>query len=209
LDERFINRGNPRNFAGNVNMGLRVIHGEMDLNAIIVNQDTILPSHVALKNLRGKGIVSAQQVIIKENLEIGVLKSTQVDDIINELEKLNSFPVTLTSHQKVTGFCYFISKECMDKIGYLQEYLIASFDDDDNCARARLAGFDVEMSSVKVQHFVSKGFGQCGAYSGHILMVRENQFTILWGIPANQYKHPQYANFIEDNYVWDDSMKVK
>ena len=43
FDKRLINLGRPRNYCGNVNMGLRILHGLENKSVIVINQGTVLP----------------------------------------------------------------------------------------------------------------------------------------------------------------------
>jgi hypothetical protein len=187
-DSKFINTKNRLNFAGNSNNGLRYVHQELKDNVLLVNQDCILPGVENLKKLSGKGIVSAGQVTYDWK---------DLDECIDTLNSMQNKELERQKHSKVTGFCMFLSKELMDKVGYIDEYFVAGFDDDDLCARASLAGFPIETVNVNVYHAISK----CGAYEN--LAIPLNKMHIKWGIPFN-VKHENFQDWIRDNYSWED-----
>jgi GT2 family glycosyltransferase len=107
-----------------------------------------------------------------------------------------------TRHKKVTGFCLHLSREVLDKVGLFDEHLKVTFEDDDICARAILAGFPVELSNIPVHHYISR----CGAYDQSKLNLALMKFRHKYNIPA-QIPHEQFNAWIEQNHKWSEDMK--
>lgn len=192
-----INTGNRMNFAGNANSGLRYAHQVLGESAIVVNQDCILPPALFMRLLYGDGIASATQVSV---LPEPPFKSEMHDTLV-ELMPPDMTPV---DHPKVTGFCMFLNSKLMDKVGYFDEHFKATFEDDDICARARLAGFPVQQVPVAVHHYVSR----CGSYDGSRLGLNLTKFRVKWSIPYT-VTHAEFAEFVVKNHVWQPAMAEK
>lgn len=189
-----INSGNRSNFAGNSNRGLRYVHKELEDGAIVVNQDTVLPPLEAFKQVCGEGLVSPQQITLQEE---GPFSKW------DEYESMVPKELIRANHLKVTGFCLYISKAVMDKIGYIDEYFKAGFDDDDLCARACLAGFPVETVNIPVHHYVSKA----GSNYQPNLVWNSLKFRNKWSIPLGT-EHADFNKWITENLEWHEQMKV-
>lgn len=175
--------------------GLRYVHTELKDSAIVVNQDTVLPPLEHFRKICGEGVVSPQQITLQ-----GASPFTSWDEYNKQI------PDSLERHEhfKVTGFCIFLSKALMDKAGYLDEYFVAGFDDDDLCARALLAGFPVETVNIPVHHYVSKA----GSNYQHKLPLNEMKFRNKWTIPLD-IAHSQFNEWIKTNHSWNDHMRVE
>lgn len=195
FDQRFINLSKQKNFCGNVNAGLRILHGQEGKNVIVVNQDCILPSVAYFKRIEYGDLTSATELVLAQELE-------QIDGLNQVLEDCQDKEPTYTRVEKIIGFCMYLSSSLMDRVGYLNEYLQASFDDDDLSAKANLLDIPIYQSNVAVNHFQ----GKLGAYSGIDLPVRKNQFNILWQIPLT-VPHDQFQKWIKDNCTWQESFK--
>ena len=189
-----INKGNRSNFAGNANRGLRYAHQVLKTNAVVVNQDTILPRPELFRAITGPGVVSPQQVTVCE------LPVTQ--ECLDKLNQIQPKEQVIQNHTKVTGFCIFLSKELMDKIGYFDEWYKATFEDDDICARALLAGFPVQTVSTCVHHYISK----CDSYGGARLAINFSKFKYKWSIPL-EISHEQCNEWISNNHEWIEEMR--
>lgn len=199
-DKAIINEGNKGGFCVNSNKGLRYVHQNLESDAILCNQDTILPSWDVLHNITyNKGLCSTQTIIPPPGT---------VEEIRDFLD--NEFSAGYTSVMEVpgnkfAGYCYYLSKELMFEIGYLYEPYIASFDDDDFTARALVAGFPVEISGVKCYHTGSHfdttqtGESMTGAYTmgmmGLNLVIYRERFKVPFDIP-----HDQMINWITNHY---------
>lgn len=190
-----LNTGNRSNFAGNANRGMRRAHQVLSTGALVVNQDCILPDLKTVEQITGEGIAVPSPV--------NVCAEPPITE--EELAKLNALqPETpeRASHTKLTGFCMFFSKELMDKIGYFDEFFKATFEDDDVCARALLAGFPVEHVNVAVHHYGSR----CGSYDPQALSITLAKFVNKWSIPAG-LQHLDFNQWIVSNHSWIPEMR--
>lgn len=194
-DTRFINAGRPKNFCGNVNAALRILHGEQHKSVIVVNQDTILPPIQFMKRLEFGHICSATEVVLAQDL-------TQLEGLVETLDSSQPEDAYYEEVDKIIGFCMFLSKEFLDQVGYLNEYLQASFDDDDLCAKANLLGITIRQSNTIVHHFQNK----LGAYQHMDLPIRKNQFNLLWHVPLD-VPHAKFQEYIKEHHVWKDEYK--
>lgn len=191
--EAVINRGNRLNFAGNSNNGLRlaVARGQ---GALVVNQDCILPAQPYVDSIRGAGVCVASPVKVCPEPPI----------VAGDLLSLNfGQPTTIerTPHKKLIGFCMYLSKELLEKVGVFDEVYKASFEDDDICARALLAGFPVEHVNVNVHHYGSR----CGAYDLERLWKNSITFRAKWSIPIS-VEHANFNEWIVANHTWSPEM---
>ena len=191
--EPIVNRGNRMNFCGNSNAGLRKAY-EHGGNAVLVNQDVVLPSPKYFNQLSGEGLCSPQQVT--------VCKVPLTESCLEDLEAVQPNISIRQQHNKVVAFCLFINHKVMEEIGFLDEYFVASFDDDDYCVRARLKGFPVETVNIAVDHAVSK----CGAYDNERLQLNFAKFKYKWSIP-NDVAHLACAEWILNNHSWHELMR--
>lgn len=189
------NNGNRLNFAGNSNLGLRYVNRELNEDAVVVNQDCVLPHSKYFDLLKGEGIAVASSVNVCAEPPISS----------EEIEKLNlSQPevVIPTAHKKLVGFCMFLSNDLMNKIGYFDESFISTWEDDDICARAILAGFPVEHININVHHYGSR----CGSYDGQRLVLNLHKYRIKWSIPV-EIVHGDMNHWITSNHVWSSEMR--
>ena len=189
------NNGNRKNFAGNANLGLRYAHKQLNTGAVVVNQDCVLPHSRFLKHLEGAGVAVPSAVSLCREppidaWDLQVLDDNQSDGAIR------------TPHKKLVGFCMFLSKELMDKIGYFDESFIASWEDDDICARAVIAGFPVEHVNINVHHYVSR----CGAYDGNRLAINLLRFRDKWQVPLD-IEHAGFNQWISEKHTWQEGMR--
>lgn len=190
-----VNDGNRLNFCGNSNNGLRLAYNKYKDNAIIVNQDTVLPSNLDL--LFGGGVVSPNQVTVCDGPPV-------TEEGLKKLEEVQPDQITRLQHLKVTGFCLFINKQVIEKVGYLDEYFKAGFDDDDYCVRTTLAGFPVETVNVMVHHYISKS----GNDYISKLQLRFAQFKYKWSIPDN-ISHTDCNKYITEVHTWLPEMRCE
>jgi len=201
-----VNSKNRIGFTANVNRGLRYAFKEYRGNFLILNMDTVLPHSSYLKDMVvGEGLMGPRQVDILDNCPC----------IHHDIMALNRECVTHINPpeyqevDRITGFCMYINREVIAKIGFLDELFKAGFDDDDYCARARLAGFPVEVANaVAVQHYLKgrEDASNTGAYTLETLGDSLKSFRLKWGIP-NSIEHKDFSNFIHNNHIWKDTMK--
>lgn len=190
-----INTGNRLNFAGNANVGLRWAYAKGD-NAIVVNQDCILPSKKHVDRISGAGLAVPTAVKVCGEPPISAAD-------LDLLQAQQSEVFMWTPQVKLIGFCMYFDHTLMTKVGFFDESFKASFEDDDICVRAALAGFPVEHVNVAVHHYVSR----CGAYDGQRLQVNLIKFKHKWGIPDEVTDHAGFNQWILDHHEWQDAMR--
>lgn len=202
----FLNHtGNPLNFCGNSNRGLRIAREE-GVGAFLVNQDTILPSWDFLKTMMEGDMVGASTVEFKDK---------PLEEVIRLLEETSGadlrtlIPVQELPGWKVPGYCMWYSDKVLQEIGLLPEdYLEASMDDDHMTVLALLAGFKVTKSKVccyhKGSHLPDTSMSRSGAYgvADGSLQLHLSKFYRKWSIPSN-IKHEDAIGWILNNFTWD------
>lgn len=157
---------NVRNhgFAGGNNQGLALATGR---NVVLLNNDTIVTAgwlEGFLETVRqhpATGLagpvsnrVSGPQWIEKPGYSVPAELSSFA------LEWSRAHHGQSVEVPRLVGFCLFARREVIDKIGGLDErFGSGNFEDDDFCARARLAGFQLRIArSVFIHHAGSQTF---------------------------------------------------
>lgn len=184
---------NPKNlnFCKNANQGLRLALQSDCSSATILNMDTVLPKESVFKHLLGEGLSFPTPVGATKDLQKSVKSPTRT-------------PVT-----RYSGFCMSMSRALLDKIGLMDERFTASFEDDQVCVKALLAGFPVEVVNINVFHDQSNRVespSSTGAYSTADLGISMGIFRRCWSIPPN-IPHEHFNQWILDNYKWEDGFK--
>jgi GT2 family glycosyltransferase len=200
-----IDNRNPKNlnFCRNANSGLRIAYqaavstGDIDANFIILNMDTILPHSMMLDIVLGEGLSFPTPVDNPELMKVSSIMSDKNPNIRT--------PVT-----KFSGFCMCLSYKLVEKIGMMDEHFPGSFNDDDACVRALLAGFPVEVVSVDVHHEIKDRAepSNTGAYDHAELGLGLQKFRRKWSIP-HYIQHEQFNNWIVDNHTWNEAMRCQ
>jgi len=188
------NSGNRLNFARNSNRGLRRAFFHYNDHAIVVNQDTMIPSKQFLDQICGEGIVSPQQVTLDGTKEEKLALLNKMNEEQEESRQ---------QHNKLVGFFLFMNKQVMSKVGFWDEYFI-TFEDDDYSCRTLLAGFPVETVGYMVHHEVSK----CGAYDGYGLQLNFAKFKYKWSIPP-EIEHLDCNPWIIKNHSYIPEMRCE
>lgn len=201
--------GNPKNFVGNVNIGLRRAREE-GVGALVVNQDSILPDTKYLLDT-----IDENKLIACKTIELKDLSLEEVVGRLNELSdnKEANIPVSELPNRMVAGYCFWVGAKVLKEIGVLPEYLLASFDDNHYQTLAQLAGFPVELAPVYIYHIGShldqmkEGKSRSGAYSpvDGSLELHRMKFQGYWSIP-NEVAPAQYISWILDNYKWEPEL---
>ena len=100
----------------------------------------------------------------------------------------------------VTGACQYINRELINKIGYLDEKYILSYEDIDYCVNARLNGYDVwYIPHVAMTHYESA--------------TRTNQYdkynrSLFWNKWNSSYEQIRIAGNISDDDSYMNIVKV-
>jgi len=188
-------------FAANVNSGLRFVERELPgEDYFIVNQDTILPHREYLESMKNGGLSSACQVDLSDELR---------RDWGEKLNSIQDTEVIRNPVLKFPGFCYYINSEVIKTIGYLDEGFRKCFDDDDYCIRAKLAGFPVEATNIKVHHPIKREEGKPSttvAYSLNDLGIYMARFRLKYSIPPD-IKHADFNQWILNHHEFTPEMK--
>ena len=193
--DSLVNIANNIQFAANANNGLRYAHN-LGHDCFVLNQDTIVPKIEHLDKVRGKGLATPFPLDCDE-------PGKSPDEIQDELNAWCEAPrriVVKTPSIKFGGFCMYLSKELMDKIGYLDQGFIATFEDDDVCVRANLAGFPVEEVNIPVHHYIKNRNNSIvetstGAYNSARMQIAMYRFRLKWLIPP-EIEHPEFNSWI-------------
>jgi hypothetical protein len=204
----FLNHsGNPKNFTGNSNVGLRIARNE-GVGSFLVNMDTILPPWQSLKSLMEGDMVGANTID---------LPNKPLEEVISLLEASSKDPTTIPVQElpgwKVPGYCMWYSGALLKEIGLLPEHeLRASFDDDFMTALALLAGFKVTKSSVCVYHKGSHidqaktKSSLTGSYTDRDLGLHMDKFYRRWSLhPSVPHEHAIEA--ILGGYTWTPELR--
>lgn len=197
-------------FGKNANMGLYMAHTKFrDDGVFVVNQDTVLPHSKYLYWVKNEGMASPQEADLGEGLSVENLNN------LNEKTQFERHPITV----RLAGFCMWLSTPLLDKVGYLDDGYVASFEDDDMCCRAKIAGFPVESTNVRVHHYIKDREAQniistTGAYDGDRLFTSHIRFRLKWKIPAGvlvgpNVEHHNSYQWITQAHTWHPRMKVE
>lgn len=177
------------NFCKNVNIGFRAAFNLGAKHICLLNMDTILPPVDVFDQLWRGGLSFPVPVHNPE----GVLSQKVIQ-------------TKVTPVNRWSGFCMCFNTSVVEKIGVLDERFTASFEDDDVCVRAKLAGFPVEVvEGVEVHHELKDRTSpsNTGAYDENDLGIHRDIFRRKYTIPY-VLQHEQFADWILDNFTWDD-----
>lgn len=196
------------NFCKNANSGLKIAFqaakstGDTDAHFIVLNMDTALPNTHVFDQILGDGLSFPTPV---DDLEAMSNPKPTPGPAANAGRLPQRTPVT-----KFSGFCMCLSYKLVETIGFLDERFTASFEDDDVCARALLAGFPVEVVSVDVHHELKDRTtpSNTGAYDNAALGLHLEIFRRKWSIP-HYIQHEQFNNWIVDNHKWIPEMRCE
>jgi GT2 family glycosyltransferase len=203
-------KGRRLNFAKNSNRGLRYVYEELHLGAFLINMDVCLPHKSHLEKIINNGISSPRAIHIDGMVHAKIYALNQKADPSCPCNKTVSKPAEPV--RKFAAFCMWVSKYAFSKIGYLDEHtFIASFEDDDFCARACLADLPCEQFEIPVHHELKNRelqISTTGSYDMPQLMDHLWKFMKKWGIPM-YIPHADFADWILQNKVWEDKWKIQ
>jgi GT2 family glycosyltransferase len=206
-----IHRGDKNlNFAANANRGLRKAYNDLHLAAFCINQDCALPHRSLLEKVINSGIASPKPIDVEGTVQAKFTKLNQMVQLPCPCrgEKWEGMEPT----NKFAAFCIWISKYAFSKIGFFDEKTFeASFEDDDYCVRACLAGLPCEQSEIPVHHEGGRTedkISTTGAYNMASLVNHLNRFRTKWYIPP-AVSHGSCAEFILQNYKWSDTYRCE
>lgn len=103
---------------------------------------------------------------------------------INAFAKKFSENKKITRKLKLSGFCFLIKKEVLDKIGLLDElFTLGNCEDDDLSLRIIKNGYELGLcENVFIHHFGSVSFKENIEKSNALLMENKEKFEKKWGI---------------------------
>lgn len=200
-----VNNGNRHGFAKNSNKGLAMSYRHYKQGAFVLNMDTVLPDSKWMEQVKNEGLASPAQVDLNPDQD-----PYAIDDTIT---KLHHQPETIVYKNSIKfgGFCMWFSLPLLDRAGFLDEVFYATFEDDDICVRANLAGLPCQEVGVNVHHYISKRETEVtttGAYTLQSMQRSLLQFAMKWNIPDDM-KHEEFNTWILNNHKWKDEMRCR
>jgi GT2 family glycosyltransferase len=96
------------------------------------------------------------------------------------LRQLRAFPATTLAF-----FCVFISREVLDKIGFISEdFGRGYFEDDDYCRRVEAAGYEISIArDIYVHHQMSASFDLLGdSVKRELFETNKAIYESKWGV---------------------------
>lgn len=183
-----------RGFPGAANAGLRAAVGR---DAVLLNSDTLVPPGW-LDRLRAAAYSAADIGTVTPLSNDGTIVSIPDRHGSNPVPDLDgtvaqdALAQRANANQVVTlpvgvGFCLYVRRDCLDRVGLLREDLFAQGygEENDLCLRARHAGFrNVAALDVFVAHVGATSFGDARAH-----LIRRNSAIL-------ERLHPGYAALI-------------
>lgn len=194
------------NFAKNSNRGLRFVHEQLHLGAFLVNMDVCLPHRIYLERIINCGISSPSQRHIDGAV---ATKIATMNELCRQI--CISGRATMKEKRRLSGFCLWISEDALDRIGYLDDVtFIASFEDDDYCVRACLAGLPCTSYDIPVHHELKDRQAQLStsnSYDFEQLLNHCHRFRRKWGVP-HDVEPDEFASYILGHHIWDETWRV-
>lgn len=202
-----INTGNNHGFAKNANKGIRKSYQEFSQGCFVLNMDTVVPHSSHLLKVCNDGLASPCMVDLNPEREFG-----KSGDIAEQLNILNYQDPARNLTTKFAGFCMWFSKNLVEKVGYLDEVFVATFEDDDICVRTCLAGLPCEIVDVKVHHYIdnrpASEISTTGAYTQYSMSRAKIQYMMKWDLPE-ELEHADYNKWILEHNKWNGTMRCK
>jgi GT2 family glycosyltransferase len=162
---------NNRNlgFVGSINRALDQLHDE---DVVLLNSDTIVPKDFVARLAKAAssdpGIGTVTPLSNNgEETSFPVANEANPIGSIDDVLAIDAIAATVNAGRVIdipngTGFCLYITRECLDAVGFLSEDFYRGYVEDvDFCLHARSKGFrNVCAPSVYVGHAGSKSFGR-------------------------------------------------
>lgn len=162
---------NPRNlgFVGSVNRALARLGDE---DVVLLNADTLVPKNFVAR-LAAVAASAANIGTVTplsnngEDASFPVANKSNPLGTKDDVSAIDAIAATVNAGRIIdipvgTGFCLFITRECLDAVGLLSEDFYRGYVEDvDFCLRARAKGFrNICAPSIYVGHAGNKSFGQ-------------------------------------------------
>ncbi len=162
---------NARNlgFVGAVNRALEVLHDE---DVVLLNSDTIVPKRFVARLAEAATLapdIGTITPLSNHGEETSFPLANEANPIggVDEVMAIDAIAAKVNAGRVVdipngTGFCLYITRECLDAVGPLSEDFYRGYVEDiEFCLRARAKGFrNVCATSIYVGHAGSKSFGR-------------------------------------------------
>ncbi|HEY9855431.1 MAG TPA: glycosyltransferase, partial [Stenomitos sp.] len=202
----FLNQEN-RGFAGGCNQGIAQAQGQY---IVLLNNDTVVSTKwlsrmIEVAQLEGVGMVGP-----RTNCIVGPQEHKDVPYDLTTLEGFDDFARAWHAENyrqvwespRVIGFCVLIRREVIDRIGGLDtRYRTGNYEDDDYCARAKLAGFKIMVTDeVFIHHFGSVTFRKQKIDYRQLMLENWQRFKDKWMLAEDQRP--------EDGYLFADLMAL-
>lgn len=193
---KYIRSNKNLGFAGGNNLGIKAATGEI---IILLNNDTYVTKGWVRDLIRP--LLRDQKIGLAGPLTNNIGNEQRIEIAYSNMEEMERTSYRLTMERRreqysvdtLAFFCVAIRKDVFQTIGYLDEdYTIGFFEDDDYCARARQAGFELVISDgVFVHHHLSASFDEMPRSQRAALMSRNRKlFESRWG----PWKPHRYRN---------------
>lgn len=194
-----------RGFAGGCNQGIAQAKGEY---IVLLNNDTVvspkwLSLMIEVAQMPGVGLVGP-----RTNCIVGPQEHKDVPYDQATLEGFEAFAQDwkaahhrqVWESPRVIGFCVLIRRAVIEEIGGLDtRYRTGNYEDDDFCARTKLAGFNIMVTDeVFIHHFGSVTFRKQKIDYRQLMQENWRRFKQKWLLPADQPA--------EDGYLFADLM---
>lgn len=176
-------------FPKGCNQGINAASGD---DVLLLNNDVIVTPNW-LKNLR---------ICLYSNKEIGAvgpvtnncsngqsinIKHNSIDGMVKWCERYNkSNYCKWKEKNRLVGFCLFIKKEVINKIGLLDErFSPGNYEDDDYSFRIRKAGYKLILcEDTFIYHYGGASFSRCDYLK--LLQINKGKFEEKWGIKYDE-----------------------
>lgn len=174
-------------FPKGCNQGINAANGD---DVLLLNNDVIVTPNW-LKNLRtclysNKGIGAVGPVTNKcsngQSININI-KLNSINEMLRWCERYNkSNCCKWQEKDRLVGFCLFIKKEVINKIGLLDErFSPGNYEDDDYSLRIRKAGYKLILcKDTFIYHYGGASFSRCDYL--RLLQINKSKFEEKWGI---------------------------
>jgi len=182
------NRSN-RGYAAGCNQGLAVAGGDF---LVLLNNDTIVTAdwlagllfHVRQDKSVGLAGPLANSVAGSQRVPVEFSSLAQLNFFARQLRRLNFGRRRETGF--ISGMCMLVRREVVERIGGLDErFGYGSFEDDDFCVRAALAGYKLCIAQdVFIYHYGGRTFAGEGLDYPALLSRNWALYKEKWGLPA-------------------------
>jgi GT2 family glycosyltransferase len=189
---RVITNAENRGFAPAVNQGIAALPGH---DIVLLNNDVIVTP----------GWLGRLRMVLREDALAGIVgpisnyaaapQRIHAEHYGENLDQMLEYALQRCAQyygagfeaRRLSGFCFLIRREVVEKIGGLDErFLPGFFEDDDYGVRARLAGFRLRVAGdVFVHHYGSRTFRETHADANAPLQQNWLRFKQKWGVPLD------------------------